>query len=118
MRLRHLVGQRFADLAEAICPDGPFEVEGKPALQALQGFRELEYLRALVGHSVAKVALDRKGEWIVLLRHLSIRAKTEERSTRAIEQAEAEELLEDLRKRSRRLCTELGRLQKLPEPRT
>ena len=113
VRLRHLVGQRLADLAEVIGPDGPFEAEGKPAYLALQGFRELEHLRTLVGHSVAKVALDRKGQWIVLLRHLSIRAKTEERSTSAIEQVEAEELLGDLRKRSRRLCAQLERLQKI-----
>jgi len=116
VRLRQLVGQRLEDLATAIGPEGPFRAQGGVAFKALEEFRTLESLRALVGHGVSKVALDRNGKWVAIIRHLAIRKKAEERSVQIFEQVEAEQVLADLRKKTRKLCNELERLrQGLPD---
>tara|TARA_R110002124_G_scaffold89707_1_gene229342 strand:- start:7077 stop:7532 length:456 start_codon:yes stop_codon:yes gene_type:complete len=113
VRLRHLVGQRLADLAAAIEPDGPFGTDGETAFLALEEFKKHEGLRNLLGHGVAKVTLERSGKWIVIVRHLSIKAYVEGRDIRVFDQAEAATVLSDLRKRSNKVCSTLGSVRRL-----
>src|SRR5690606_36645858 len=71
VRLRRLVGQRFEDLRLAIGSDGPFARQGVKAAEALEAFSRHETLRAYLCHGMAKVALDRHGHWIVILKVLA-----------------------------------------------
>jgi hypothetical protein len=66
IRRRRLVGQRFEDLASALA--GPFASEGAKAAAALLRFRGHESLRPFLCHGVAKLALDRNGRWLIVLR--------------------------------------------------
>jgi hypothetical protein len=115
VRLRHLVGQRLADLAASIEPDGPFGPEGKAAFCALEEFRKYEGLRTVLGHGVAKVTLERGGSWVLILRHVSITKQSESRSVQVFDQTEAEMVFTDLRKKSRQTCSALGNLRRLFE---
>jgi len=112
VRLRHLIGQRFDDLSKLIAEEGVFALEGKAAAKALADLRTLEGLRSTLAHGQAKIALERTGKWIVILRHVAIRAQQAERMTLLFEQAEAEERLVDLKRKSQKLCSVLGNFRR------
>ena len=107
-----LVGQRFEALAAAVGADGPFTAEGKTVAKALAKFREQESLRVLLCHGVAKVALDQKGRWLLVLRLLALRSKQPQRTVLVVEQEEAETILDDLIRAGQRLSAPLGNLRR------
>lgn len=111
VRLRRLIGQRFEDLATSVGEDGPFAAEGGKAARALCAFREHEALRPFLGHGLAKVALDRNGQWVVLIRLLSFRSGKADRSSLALDQREADTLLAELRRRAQGLAFALRSLR-------
>ena len=113
VRLRHLIGQRFDDLSKLIEAEGAFAKEGKAAAKALSDLRTLEGLRSFLAHGQAKIALERTGKWIVILRHVSIRGQQAERLMLLCEQAEAEERLADLKRKSQKLCSVLGNFRRI-----
>lgn len=110
VQLRHLTGQRLEDIAQAIGPGGPFAAEGGVAHEALASFRTYEALRAHLAHDVARVALERNGTWVVVLRHLEIRSRTAHRRTVAFEEAEAGATLADLKRKTQQLDSALTNL--------
>lgn len=112
VRLRHLVGQRLDDLARALGPDGGFSAEGATALEALTEFRLYEALRIHLAHDVARIALERNGSWVVVLRHISINGRAAERRTTAFEQEDALRTLNALKRATQRLDAALGNLRK------
>ncbi|MBP2513846.1 hypothetical protein [Sphingomonas sp. PvP018] len=109
--LRHLVGQRFQDLEDALSTGGPFGDEGAVALAAVTAFRRHEHLRTVLAHGVAKIALDRQGRWVVVMRVLTFRGRQAERAVRVFEQIEAEALCEEIRLTAQRLCSTLSNLR-------
>ncbi len=111
VRLRRLVGQRFEDLSSAIGGAGPFATEGGAAALALEAFRQHEPLRPVLCHGIGKVALDRQGQWLLLLKLVCFRGREPERTSMAIEQQEAAELLADLEARGRKLSSALGAMR-------
>jgi hypothetical protein len=111
VRLRRLVGQRFEDLRLAIGSNGPFAEVGVKAAEALEAFSLHERLRAYLCHGTAKVALDRHGQWVVILKVLTFRGRAEERSSLTFEQREAEALLADLKVASQKLASSLQSLR-------
>jgi hypothetical protein len=111
VRLRRLVGQRFEDLRLAIGSDGPFAKHGLKATEALEAFSRHESLRAYLCHGMAKVALDRQGQWVVILKVLAFGGRLEERSSTVFEQREAEAVLADLRAASQKLSSSLQSLR-------
>lgn len=115
VQLRHLTGQRLEDLAQAIGPVGPFAAEGGAAHETLTNFRSHEALRAHLAHDVARIAVERNGSWVVVLRHLSIRSRTAHRSTMALEQAEAGQTLADLKRSTQQLENALTSLRRIVE---
>lgn len=115
IRLRHLVGQKLDDLAVAIGAEGPFGVVGKAASVALAEFRVHEELRVHLGHDVAKVAIERSGKWLVVLRHLSIRARQSQRSTLVLEESDAMQVQAELKRKAQKLCAVLGNLRRAAE---
>lgn len=113
VRLRHLIGQRFEDLAAAVGPDGPFAESGKNALLELSQYRERhEAFRSLLCHAVVKVSIDHSGQWILLVRSLAIRARQAERNTQVFEQPEASAKLAALKRDGQKLASILGQLRK------
>lgn len=113
VRLRHLIGQRFEDLAAAIGPGGPFEDAGKYALSELTRFRENhEAFRTVLCHGTVKVTVEHNGRWLLLIRTLSIRSRQPDRTMLALEQSEAETKLAALKRDGTKLASHLGQLRK------
>lgn len=102
--LRHLNGQRMADLAILVAPDGAFAAEGGGVAKALAGFRAHEPLRAFMAHGQAKLAVGRNGKWVAVFRYVSIKAGRGERAVLVVEEDEAEVQLRALRQSADRLC--------------
>lgn len=109
VRLRRLVGQRFEDLSLALGEH--FRDEGKSAAEALANFRRHEYLRPALCHGAAKLALDRHGHWLIIVKLVDFRSRHVERKTETIEQREAEAMLGNLQRDTRNLRSALQSLQ-------
>lgn len=113
IRLRQLIGQRFEDLTTAIRADGPFATEGQAASAELADYRDTqEAFRTLLCHGAIKVTIDRNGSWTLIIRSLSIRSRQAERDITVIEQADAYERLEVLKRQGQKLASTLGQLRK------
>lgn len=111
VKLRPLVGQRFEDLASAIGANGPFAAEGGKAALSLLAFRAHEALRPVLCHGTAKIALDRNGRWLILMKVLSFRGRKAERSSLALDQRDAAAKLAELDARTRHLVSALRSLR-------
>jgi hypothetical protein len=112
----HLIGQRYEALSTAISAQGPFAEEGRAASSALQSMQRHSTFRNEICHGVAKVAVDRSNRWLIVLRTTTLRGNRAERSTLAIDEAEAAEHLAEIVRASRDLCSKLGMLRKAIEP--
>lgn len=112
VKLRHLVGQRLDDLAALVNEGGPFSVEGKGVASLLAEFRHQEGLRTMLAHGQAKLTVERTSRWAAIFRVIAIRARQADRSTLVIEENEAAERLQQLRKVSQKLCSALGNLRR------
>ncbi len=114
VRLRQLIGQRFEDLSAAIAAGGPFARDGEPALAALQRYRDnQEEFRALLCHGAIKVMIDHSGDWTLVIRSLSIRARQAERGLVVIDRPEARSRLDALKSEGQKLASVLGQLRKI-----
>lgn len=113
IRLRHLIGQRFEDLPKAIGADGPFADAGKSASDCLAKYRDRhEAFRTQLCHGHVLVSVARNGQWLMVLRTLSIRGRQAERAEFVIEQAAAACRLEQLRRDGQKLACLLGQVRK------
>ena len=113
VRLRHLIGQQFEDLAAAISPEGPFAATGKVSSGSLAYFRERhEAFRTLLCHSQMTVSVEVSGKWIVVARNLSIRGSQADHAVTVIEQADATIRLAELKRDGQKLAAQLGSLRK------
>lgn len=116
VKLPHLVGQRFEELANLIGPAGAFALEGRTSAVALSTFRAHESLRASLCHGVGKIVLDQQGGWLLVLRTLAFRSKQPQRTVLVIEENEAEGLVKSLQAAGQRLRSELGNLRHTLSP--
>ena len=117
IRLRHLIGQQFQDLAEAIEPEGPFADQGKTASTALAHYRERhEVFRAQLCHGQLAVSVSRGGKWVLVLRTLSIRARQADAGLMVLEQPGAVARLGELSRDARKLAGALGQVRKSIAP--
>lgn len=116
IRLRHLIGQRFEDLAKAIGADGPFADIGKSASTGLARYRERhEAFRTQLCHGHVSISIARNGQWLMVLRTLSIRGRQAEKAEFVIEQSSAASRLEQLRRDGQNLAASLGQVRKAAE---
>jgi len=114
VRLRHLIGQRFEDLAAAISPDGPFGEAGQRALTELSKYREKhETFRTLLCHGMFKVTVEHNGQWTLIIRSLSIRSRQPDRTILVLEHSETEARLAALKHDGQKLASILGQLRKV-----
>lgn len=120
IRLRHLIGQRFEDLSEAIRSEGLFAEEGKAAFKALEQYRERhEAFRTQLCHGHVAVSVVRNGDWLLVLRTLSIRGRQVDAGLVLLEQSTAMSRLEELGRDARKLAADLGQVRKaVARPRT
>lgn len=113
LRLRHLIGQQYEDLEAAISSGGPFAQEGKPACALLSCYRDQhEAFRALLCHGTIKVSVERNGQWLLVVRSLSIRSRQAVYDEQIIEQSAAQIRLAALKRDGHKLSTVLGNLRK------
>lgn len=109
IQLRRLVGQRFEDLSLALSEH--FNDMGEKAAKALANFRRHEHLRPTLCHGAAKLALDRNGHWLIILKLVDFRNRSVERKAETIEQREAEAMLGVLRSDAQNLRSALQSLR-------
>ena len=69
-------------------------------------------LRTVLAHGQAKLTVERTSRWAAIFRVIAIRARQADRSTLVIEESEAAERLQQLRKVSQKLCSALGNLRR------
>lgn len=113
IRLRHLIGQRFEDLAQAIGSNGPFAKVGSVAAKSLTHYREQhETFRTQLCHGHITVSVGPNSHWLLVLRTLSIRGRQADTGLVVIEQSNALSLLEELRRDGRKLAAVLGQVRK------
>jgi hypothetical protein len=82
--------------------------------QIIAKLREVDVIVGRGGTAVEacrQIALERTGKWIVIP-HVSIRGQQAERLMLLFEQAEAEERLADLKRKSQKLCSVLGNFRR------
>lgn len=112
VRLGHLIGQRFQNLADATGAEGPFGKEGEKARIAIADYREHEHFRSILCHGVITLSLERSGNWIAIFKLTAIRSRECTRSLHVVTQADATILLDNLKKKGRKLGSTLGNLRK------
>jgi hypothetical protein len=109
--LRHLIGQRFEDLAAAVAEGGPL-----PHLQtreALARYRAAhEGFRTLLCHGQFGVSIEISGRWLLVVDSLSIKSRQAVRTTEVIREGEAEQRLAELKRDGQRLTCALGQLRR------
>ncbi|WP_293882437.1 hypothetical protein [Sphingomonas sp.] len=112
VELRHLIGQKFEDLATAVGESGPFGVQAKRVREPLSYYRkDHEEFRSILCHGVIEVALQLNGSWLLGIRSLSIRSHQAELKERTLKQSEAEDKLAALKRDGQKLCAALGQLR-------
>lgn len=115
IRLRHLVGQRFQDLADALSSDVPTGRVGLAAGKALTEFRLHESLRVHLAHGDGTLAMKRAGKWLTIFRHTHFKAGERLESVLVIERDEEALQLKKLRQDRQRLCDTLRNLRAAQE---
>ena len=111
VRLRHLIGQRLDDLATAIGANGPFCNLGQNAASALVDFRQHENLRPFISHGTTRVATDRHGQWVVVLKLVSFRRRDAQWDETIFDQRQAEAALAELKSSTKKLGSALQSLR-------
>ena len=110
VKLRHLCGQRIEDLLTLVSDGGAFAKEGPQVVKAIHAFRTHEVLRNMLAHGHAKVALERGGEWLAVLRMTAIRGQEPHKVEMVVEQAHSQTLLRDLHRTGQSLSAHLRNL--------
>ena len=107
------MGARFDRLARAVSVDGSHGRHGGPVRGALAAFRQHDPLRHALCHGVARVAIDRQGQWLLLLRLVRLQGGAAARTQLVIEQGEAEPLAATVRAAGNVLRGQLRRLREV-----
>jgi hypothetical protein len=110
IKLPLLVGQRYEALAAAVGEGGPYVVEGGKVATALPRLRAHDVLRTMLCHGVGEVTLSRNGEWTLVLRMVSLRARRAEETVRIVQQEESEQTRDTLVRASQQLRAHLATL--------
>jgi len=112
VKLRHLFGQKLADLIAL-----SERIKGTPKQvrafsNALELWREVEVRRQYLAHGVASVSHDNRRNWIVMFDMVSHRSNTREPLRWAVKQEEAEQFLANLEQAFKQLSAQLGNFRK------
>lgn len=113
VRLRHLIGQRFEDIAEAIGSNGPFADACRGAAETLAHYRKHhETFRTQLCHGHIAVSVRPDGDWLLILRTVSIRGRQADHDLTVIEKSNAISRLDELKRDGQNLASVLGQVRK------
>lgn len=108
----HLVGQRYDRLAALLSAPSQPSGHCKVALSALERFRTHDALRTMLCHGVAKIALDRAGQWVAVMTMVSFKASQTLIDRLTLEEDEAGVRLGQLIDDRRRVSAALGQVRR------
>jgi hypothetical protein len=108
----HLVGQRFDRLNALLTAGSESSPQRMSALSALLQFRAHEELRTMLCHAVTKIALERSGAWVALMKLIVFKDGSTTTTRQTIDEIEAEQRLEILIQDRQRLGSALGQVRR------
>ena len=111
-KLRHLAGQRLADLIVTVEAKGGTGKQMKAFSSALGAWKAVESQRQFLAHGVASTSVDIRGCWTLLLDVVVYRNNQRSSDRWAIKQAEGEEFLRSLEDAFAKLSGQLGHFRK------
>lgn len=113
LTIRHLAGQRLADLIKLVENDDKATEKQRNALRrALDAWERVEPQRAYFAHGVAKVLLDKQGNWHAQFNFTKYQAKSREPQRWNCSKREAEQFETDLEQGFKDLSAQLGHFRK------
>lgn len=113
LTIRHLSGQRLADLAKFAEGIGQMtEKQHKALLFALESWQRVECKRVYLAHGVLTVLLDRQADWHVQLDFTRYLTKSREPQRWNCSRREAEQFEAELEKGFKDMSAQLGHLRK------
>jgi hypothetical protein len=111
--IRHLGGQRPADLAKLVNEDTQATAkQSKTLLSSLDAWLAVEGRRAFFAHGVVTALLDRHGAWHAKLDFTKYQASKRERQSWTCDRQEALQFEADLEREFKQLSTQLGQFRK------
>lgn len=112
LTIRHLAGQRMADLIKLIEGDGKATEKQRNALRrALEAWERVEPQRAYLAHGVATVMLDRQASWHAQFDFTKYQAKNRDPQRWNCSKREAEQFEADLEQGFKNLSAQLGQFR-------
>jgi hypothetical protein len=111
-QLRHLAGQRLADLITTVEAKGGTGKQMKAFGAALEAWKSVEPNRQFLAHGVASLSADSRENWTLLLDVVAYRKNARLPERWAIKQDEALDFLEKLEDAFKRLSGQLGHFRK------
>ena len=111
-KLRHLAGQRLADLIAVVGDLGGTLRQQAAFKAALSRWEEVEGKRQFLAHGVACVSTTSNGDWVALFDLTIYRGNAASSGRWAVKQTEAEQFLIDLADAFKSLSGQLGHVRK------
>ena len=111
-KLRHLAGQRLADLLEIAGRVGGTDKQTRAFAAALEAWQLVEPKRQFLAHGVASISTNDLGSWTLLLDLVIYRSNKPTPDRWAIKQDEAHQFLTQLADAFKKLSGQLGHLRK------
>lgn len=108
-----LVGQRFSTLEDVIAGHAPFGGHGRAAIRKLVGFRDHHVVRTNLCHAAAQITLDRRGDWVAVLRMTVPDAVGVDGIVLAFDANETTRLLAQIQNDASALSCALGHIRKV-----
>jgi hypothetical protein len=112
VKLRHLGGQRLADLIELSSKIEGTANQKKAFENALNDWLAVEGKRQFLAHGCVTIAHESNGHWVALFDLISFRKPNPEEQRWAIKKQEAENFLEQLSTAFTRMSGEIGHFKK------
>ncbi len=111
-KLRHLAGQRLADLIELVGRVDSTDKQMRAFNLALEAWQNVEPQRQFLAHGVSSISTNDSGYWTLLLDVVVYRANKKAPDRWAIKQDEADKFLLELSEAFQKLSGQLGHLNK------
>ena len=113
--IRHLAGQRLADLITLSDEISSTDKQRSAFSNALESWRNIELSRQYLAHGVATVAVDNKGGWIAIFDLKTYRSNLGKDERWTVKQYEAEKFTQQLDAAFKTLSGQLGQFRKRVE---
>ncbi|MEO6040698.1 MAG: hypothetical protein ABIP41_02245 [Croceibacterium sp.] len=112
IKIRHLAGQRMADVEEIVDKMTATASQQQAARDAIGNWKDAENKRAFIAHGISTPLLDRNGYWYVHLDFVAYRGSRCEARRWSVSGSEAVEFEASLTEAFKGLATQLGQVRK------